>query len=106
MLDGMLGSSRRGDLETLTKHLVTVTMKLPGELKSGGKNALMATLQTLVDIFLNLGKVVRSKNGGDMTQVFQHLQAILQILQGRHITCGFKPIITFSHEILWNSRKH
>lgn len=96
VLDGLLGSSRRGDIGTLTKHLVTLTQKLPGELRSGGQNAILATIQTLSDIFLNLSKSVRKGNAGNMNQIFQHLQKIVQILQGKNFTLHFKSIFKFS----------
>lgn len=90
MLDGLLGSSRRGDIGTLTKHLITLTKKLPGELRSGGQNAIFATLQTIVDIFTNLSKAIRGGNAGDMNQIFQHIQNVVQILQGRNFRVRFR----------------
>lgn len=95
LLDGLLGSSRRGDIATLTTHLVSLTQKLPGELKSGGENAVLATLQTVEDIFLNLGKNIRKAKPGALKPVYGHLQLILFILQGRNFAFDFKLISKF-----------
>lgn len=82
LLDGLLGSSRRGDTITLTNNMRLLIQRLPGEIRSGGKNVILATLQTLEDIFHNLRRSVR--RGGSLNninQVFQNTVQILEILQ-------------------------
>lgn len=106
LLDGLLGSSRRGDIPTLTKHLITLTQNLPGELKSGGVNAILATIQTLDDIFLNLGKNLRRAKPAALSQIFQHLQTIVSIIQRENFAFDFKLISKCSCKFFRNFSKH
>lgn len=94
LLDGLLGSSRRGDFRTLSIHLNKLIQKLPGEIRSGGQNAILATLQTLSDIFLNMSRTVRRGSAGNLNPILASLQNIVEILQENSTNVGAKATLT------------
>lgn len=94
LLDGLLGSSQRGDFKTLHKHLLKLIVSLPGELSKGGQNEILATLHTLESIVENMEKSIRRRRAKNVDGVLESIQDIVEILQAHITNAGARATLT------------
>lgn len=96
-LDGMIGSSKKGDLNTLHLSLKILMQKLPSEISSGGQKVTLATMQTMLKIIDNLITSVGSGKTTGVVDVLIDIQSIIVILQKCVSNPGTQAILAKAH---------
>lgn len=91
----MVGSSSRGDTQTLTNHLKLLIKNLPDEIRKDGKNVVLATITSLQEIFNNLRKSIRrGRLSTSVNEVLQHIGQVIEILQANVENAGTRALLS------------
>lgn len=72
--------------------------RLPGELRNGGQNAILATIQTLENIIENMEKSVRRGRSKNVDIVLDSIQDVVEILQAHITNAGVRATRKLNNE--------